>query len=298
MSKQNVLLTEKSNWYGIKVFISCVVPYLAVPILFVTLNTHSLGLSAWAMIGMYVYCGASFNRVQFFIHDLSHNSLFTTNKLNKFAGNAVGPLIGVYFKNYQRFHMLHHKAVGSAEDPQLDDYFNDKTKTLASKIHFLIQPLYGYKLFKYLRREMGPVFAKETTLLKKPTVGFWMLFVAWQCLVCLPGALTAPNLLAAALQLVLPVASGTTLGMFFTRLRSVAEHQSPHTPGFEETKGHKFNWLEGAFLYGANFNFHNIHHDFPHISSRHYSELAASGDHETSNQSMLRSITDQLMNRS
>lgn len=286
---------KKSNLYGMAVFASCILPYLMVPVIVSAVNLNLDSVPFYCFFIVAIYAGVTFNRAQFFIHDLSHNSLFETTKKNEQMGKMIGPLLGIYFPNYKRFHMLHHKSVGDANDPQIDDYFHEGTKTIGARMIFLVQPLIGYKFVKYLFREMGPVFGREVHAMKKPNLEFFALTMVYQLMIAAPGALTAHTALSAVIWLCIPLASAFTISMFLTRLRSVAEHTN--NLGLQthpNTTGHAKNWFDNILLYGANFNYHNVHHEYPHIPSRHYKTIATKEGFQTSNQSMFKTIFQKI----
>ncbi|MBX7184511.1 MAG: fatty acid desaturase [Vicinamibacteria bacterium] len=271
---------ELSNSYGAEVTARVLVPLFSLlclaPYVYTWLGPASLGLLIPAV-------GTALYKLQFVLHDCSHNSLFRSREWNDRVFAFCGWLAGAHPEVYRHIHMRHHRLNGASIDPQYSDYLADAPVSRGQYIWFVISPLIGGRLLGYMQRELGGLFggvgrrsqgtaARAAASEAGPRVGLdWVACVvaAQFGIATLATGLWRHPLLA----LVYPMGA-VLIALFLSRVRTIAEHHQPFETKTEDfARSHLPSRLDQFFLYDANFNYHLEHHIFPHLPSNRLGDV-------------------------
>ena len=217
---------------------------------------------------MLVFCmlflGLSSYRLTILMHDCSHNTLFTTSKMNNLIGIATGWMIGSNFYEFRKTHWLHHLNYGKKNDPQGRDYLGLRNASRLQIIWHLIRPLLGYNLFKLGGFIPSPIKREQSSRIHKQTKNYFIGVITTQGLI---ATIISGFGMNPVLALLYP-ASAATVGLFFSQIRGFCEHvPSPHHSNEENVRTHVPNWFDRIFFYSLNFNYHVEHHLFPSVPS-------------------------------
>ena len=219
----------------------------------------------WTVVGATFVLGWAAYRTQFLFHDASHMSLFTSRGVNDRVGGIAGLFVGIYFPRYRKIHFLHHKYNGLLEDPQLPDYLSERQLSRTQYIKFILEPLVGWRVIPYLRRDMLEARVVSVEIPNPPKQWFAQLIVTQIIiLTILTGFWSQPFF---ALSFYVGMA---TISLFLARLRTLAEHQQVGTTYTDFSRTHPVSVIDNLFLHDANFSYHVEHHLYPAVQSRHY----------------------------
>ncbi|MFT5313907.1 MAG: fatty acid desaturase [Paraglaciecola sp.] len=195
------------------------------------------------------------------MHDCGHNSLFKTPWLNKFLGTwLVAAPIFSDMQTYSRQHTIHHKAVGTPEDPDLSNY-DAYPISKWSLLRKVLRDLGGLTALKYwfyiikTRFNSQPAIVTNTALLRALAVNLLLFSL------CL-------SLNQAELYLLWLLAYNTSYFVFL-RIRHVGEHAAvpkPNSPNmFENTRTTLPRWWERVLVCPVHVNYHIEHHLLPSV---------------------------------
>jgi len=264
-NKLALIAAQHSSWYAFWVVLRCfggfTTGYFAALLLY-SINDY-LVLLAPILYGWGGY------RLQFILHDCTHNSLFKSHRINRTVGDLAGVLVGVNFARYRFTHIWHHRRNGQISDPQFFDYLGNYSIEGADRLSrtkflwFVLAPLFGLRLFGYLKREVSMTSIENRPAPRVP-ISWYLKFVTAQ-LVILGGSLLVTRNLFVPISLITGLC---TVSLFLARLRALAEHQKIDTYEPDFTRSHEFNIFDFIILYDANFNFHLEHHLYPYTQSR------------------------------
>lgn len=236
--------------------------------------------------------GWSGYRVQFVLHEASHRTLFPQRNINDRIGSAFGLPVGVNLIRYRWTHLWHHRQNGRLADPQFPDYLGKESLSRARYLAFILSPLLGGRLLSYLGREMGD---REVLGDGAPTTTktWWLGFLVAQT--TLSGALWRVS--GHPETILLYFAGLSTISLFLSRLRTLAEHQQVVEFRENFSRSHRFNLVDWLLLYDANFNYHLEHHLYPGVQSGQlatvHRELAKGGCVEEPARSMFGTLLTQ-----
>jgi fatty acid desaturase len=254
---------EASNAYGAASVAKNLVLLLALYTALPYLADRSLAL-AWATapgIGVLLY------RLTMVMHDCGHSNLFTARSTNERVGKLLGFITAIDFGRFKQAHWAHHKAYGSAGDPQGFHYRGLAQLTGAAFNWHVLKPLLGLNL-RYVFREslLHPGNLRKAAA-SLDLAGFVLVQLALTLLVTGAGRHTSLALL--------PFVSAATFGLFLSQLRGIAEHGVGERGAPEAfVRSHATDLLGSLLLYDVHFNFHEEHHRFPGVPSRHLPALA------------------------
>ena len=254
-----------NDWYGVFVVLKSTLPLVASMTFIGSFYSRSI---SWVIICVCLL-GWSGYRMQFLLHDASHHTLFRSRRANEVVGRIGGTMVGVDYDRYRFTHMWHHRKNGEESDPQFPDYLGMGAITKSGFIRFVIEPLYGARLFPYLKRELGNRTLNGYEAPKSSPL-WWSQFVSTQALILL---LLSSNLSNPETILFFYVGLAT-VSLFLARIRALAEHQQLGQEETDYSRSHRFNLFEWFVLYDANFNFHAEHHLYPNTQSRKLKSLA------------------------
>ncbi len=203
------------------------------------------------------------------MHECGHGSLFATKGLNSWVGKwlCAGPVM-YRIDDYMVRHLLHHRTVGTAEDPDLSRY-QAYPVTRASLRRKLIRDLTGRTTMKFLRDLLKANATIETedgqrslrlgrffSRMRAPIISNLVLFSI------LASLGQAPLYL-------LWVAAYFSTYMLFSRIRNLAEHAA--VPDLTDshpllnTRTTLASWWERLTFAPNSVNYHLEHHLLPAV---------------------------------
>lgn len=267
LTKEEVqTLLKRSNWIG----------FLEV------LNVWVWIVSAFVLVGIWTniftiliaitIVGAKQLGCAIIMHDASHYSLFSSKKLNDVIGNWFGAYPIIHnLQQYRPYHLQHHIATGTEEDPDINltkGYPTTKVSMIRKFSRDLsgisgIKGYYGifamhlgilrYNLGNYIERiikqERGYLWQNAWKNLKGPVASNLLIFA-----ICRAFGLPL-------LYLLWPLSMFTT-HMFVLRVRSIAEHSivDDRRDPLRNTRSIKANFIEKWLFAPLNVNYHLEHH--------------------------------------
>lgn len=226
--------------------------------------------ASFGFVGLFpliIILGAYINKITFIMHDCAHNTLFNCNKKNKFWGTLCSYFLGNDFLIFRKSHWLHHQTYGEPNDPQGDDYLGLKNKSSIYIILFILRPLIGWNIYKLF------LFNKINQPSKKKSVYKVMKRIGITGVIQFLIALLASNFLREPQLFFLYPLIAVTFSLFFSQLRGLIEHISPHASE-KFVRTHLPNFFDGLLLYDLNFNYHVEHHLYPSVPSYHLPSLS------------------------
>lgn len=282
-----------SDMYGVALLLRVFVPLLFLIVLTPRVSTAApLYLVLLAPVfGVYIY------KLTIVMHECCHSSLFKSRVANKWVGRLAGAFVGTNFEVFQQQHMQHHRFNGTEKDIQYQQTLGGLPSARWPMMFFLLKPLLGFSVvevyFSYFRGN-----AKKQK--KRSSAGWLSGVLATQVVLAtvITGFWSQPLLV-----FFFPIC-GATFGLFYSRLRTFAEHVEPDGKRIENfTRSHKPSFWDNALINDANFNFHLEHHLVPHLPASNLPkvhELWQSEIHnsETLGSSMFKTIFSKIRNAS
>jgi fatty acid desaturase len=256
LNRQEIVqLMSKSNLRAAILVISCWAWVIAALVLVVIWPNVVTILIALLIIG-----GRQLS-FSILMHDCGHNSLFKSSKLNQFVGTwLVSAPVLSDMQTYSRQHTIHHKDVGTANDPDLANYaaYPISRTSLLRKVLRDLSGLTALKFWFYLiktRRTSQKSMLTNSALFRGLIVNLvlflccYVLNVAW-------------------LYLLWIVAYNTTYFLFL-RIRHIGEHAAvPNATSanmFENTRTTLSSWWERLLVCPIYVNYHIEHHLLPSV---------------------------------
>ena len=195
------------------------------------------------------------------MHDCGHNSLFKTTRLNNLVGTwiAAAPIFSD-MQTYSRQHSIHHKDVGTANDPDLGNYA-DYPITLASLWRKILRDLCGLTALKFwfyvlkTRTKSTTSMVSNIALLRGVTVNLGLFLICYS--------------FAYGWLYLLWIGAYHSTYFLFLRIRHVGEHADvPNANSrnmFENTRTTLASWWEKLLVCPVYVNFHIEHHLLPSV---------------------------------
>lgn len=249
---------QKSNTYGLATSARILIPLfaclVAAPVVYSSISPLATLLLV-PLLGLFAY------KVSFIMHDCAHKSLFKTARLNDFFGCMGGYLTASNYQAYVRVHHQHHRYSLTERDADRSEVVGFENATKSAIVWHLTKALVGGRAFDYIKSFIfrSPERA-EGTVASPPRSNF------------LPGVIMTQALIAViatefgrypVLVLLYPL-SAATFALFFSRLRTFAEHVPPSDQNAEDfARSHKPSFIDAFFLYESHFNWHKEHHLYP-----------------------------------
>jgi omega-6 fatty acid desaturase (delta-12 desaturase) len=248
---------------------------------FALLLAASVSHDFWLSLILVIIIGIASHRLFFPAHDCMHESLFKSKKINAICGYLLAGILGTPFHSMRDQHMLHHRHVGTEQDPGAGEYFV-RFETRRQMVGFFIAPLLGFtvltRLIKYAERFSlrGGQIGKSAgsggrhQSLMRMILGI-LSVVGMQIILCaiLSQGFQFGKLWRYPIFAVIPVALGF---LFLNRIRMFLEHgsidysKSDYTIGLRPTNRSIIaSPVERILICGGNFNYHNEHHRFPRV---------------------------------
>lgn len=195
------------------------------------------------------------------MHDCGHNSLFKTSWLNKFVGTwlVAAPILSD-MQSYSKQHSIHHKDVGTSNDPDLANYAAYPISKMSLMRKFLrdLCGITAFKYWMYLFKTRGPSqhsVVSNKALLRGLCVNLSLLLLFY--------------VLNQTWLYVIWIVSFHTAYFLFLRIRHVGEHAAvPNATSpnmFENTRTTLSSWWERLFVCPVYVNYHIEHHLLPSV---------------------------------
>jgi fatty acid desaturase len=255
-------LLEGSDAYGLisvaKNFVPLLVVYAGVP--YLAALSYALAWCCAPLVGLLLY------RLTMVMHDCGHATLFTKRSTNDRVGKFLGYVTGVDFGRFKQLHWEHHRCYGLPGDPQRFHYTGLSRMSRGELAWHLLKPLLGLNV-RYVFRES---LLHPSNLRASSASALGLLAIVQLALLLLvTGGGRHPPLA------LLPFASAATFALFLSQLRGISEH-GVGEPGQPQTfvRSHAREPLGSLLLYDVHFNFHEEHHRYPGVPSRHLPALA------------------------
>ena len=233
------------------------------------LSTLTMFLCYWATVQYYrdiflinaicLILGAPIlhHRISVLAHEAAHRTLFRNDFLNSIV--EFFSLYLIFFTHtYRKKHMIHHRKLGSENDPDLDNYLDypiNVHKFILKSLKILI----GYSSFKQLT-------SRNINVDTNQSINFYNVIldiigiIFFQTIIIV---IFSNGLKLYILFWILPLA---TTSKYLTHLRAVAEHA--WTGGEALQLRHRTihpKFLEKIFFAPLCFNYHAEHHLYPSI---------------------------------
>ncbi|MCX7744312.1 MAG: fatty acid desaturase family protein [Flavobacteriales bacterium] len=265
-------------------------------------------LGAWQIINTWLWIGAAFTLVYFFIHpitifialwilggkqlacaiilhDASHYSLFKNPRINTVIGNIFGgwPIFH-NVEQYRPYHLLHHKTTGTDEDPDLN-LTKGYPASKQSMIRKFLRDLTGITGLKamigLLAMHIGLIeYNLGNRIIKQPFPGIKKIFSL--SIKNLSGPIISNAILFTfcwisgkpLLYLLWPAANIFTYP-FCIRVRSIAEHSvvedrlDPHV----NSRTIRANLFEQLLFAPLHVNYHAEHHLHMSVPSYRFKKM-------------------------
>jgi len=248
---------EPSDRYGWSAVVRNSLPLVALLTLAPLLAARSIA-AAWSLaplIGLFLY------RITIVMHDHTHGTLFRSSRLNTWVGQLLGAMTGIDFRRFKSQHWKHHRLYGQLGDPQGFHYLGIQRLNRPQFAWHLIKPIFGANL----RHVLPESLLYPPNLWRALRRGHVAIALAVQLAMFLVVTGGARYLTLAFL----PFASAATFGLFFSQIRGLAEHGSLDSGKAGYVRSHASRALERILLYDLHFNYHAVHHRWPHCPSRH-----------------------------
>jgi len=195
------------------------------------------------------------------MHDCGHNSLFKSTKLNQFVGTwLVSAPVFSDMQTYSRQHSIHHKDVGTVNDPDLANYaaYPISKASLLRKVLRDLSGLTALKFWFYIlktRHASHHSMVSNSAFVRGLTVNLLMFLCCY-------------FIGFAWLYLLWLLAYNTTYFLFL-RIRHVGEHAAVPNPTsrnmFENTRTTLSRWWERWLVCPVYVNYHIEHHLLPSV---------------------------------
>ena len=199
------------------------------------------------------------NSLVLLMHEGMHNTLFASQRWNRWVSVALGATFLMSFSAYQVMHTRHHDYLGDARDP--DDYHNySHNRSLVWALHFMrltVGPLLYIFLIPLLAFKHGSAAQR-----RRVAVEYALLAAAYSAIL---AAVPFDLLLYVWLLPLLLVGQ-------MTAIRGFTQHGiTDATDPYLASRSITANRLTAFFL--LNENYHLEHHLFPEVPSYHLRRL-------------------------
>jgi fatty acid desaturase len=259
---------QKSDAYGAAISLRILLPLfaclIAVPIVYGS-------VSPWATLVLVPLLGLFAYKVSFIMHDCAHQSLFRTSPLNTLFGCLGGYLTASNYHAYVRAHHQHHRYSLTDRDTDRSEVLGFENATKSRIAWHLTKALVGWRAVDYVKNFIFRSPEKlEGTAASPPQSNFLIGVVLTQGFI---AAISTGFGRYPLMALLYPL-SAATFALFFSRLRTFAEHVPPCDTSAEDfARSHKPSPVDAFFLYDSHFNWHKEHHLYPSMPPFNLSKL-------------------------
>ena len=243
----------------------------------VTLVLAAVLWTWWAVLLALPIIAAQQHAMFVLVHESAHYRLFTSRRLNDWAGRALAALVGISMCTYRIVHRLHHNHLNTEVDPDiaLNGGYPRGKAYLLKKLAVDLSGLTAWKTYKYFFG--APSANAETQAAQRPlddtapalrnaALSDRRMVVAVQVLLPLAILVFAGNagLTKYAVLWLLPA---LTLLQATLRLRAIAEHGAPPATDspFTAARTNLVNPLLRFFMFPHHVGYHIEHHLYPAV---------------------------------
>ena len=216
----------------------------------------AIGLNFWYLIPVSIFIiGNRQHALAILGHDATHKLVSKNNNINYMLGNFLcyAPL-GLPWEGYRKFHMSHHRWLGTVQDPELERKIASgmvvKNATKKNIIIQFIKDLLGLNVFN-LRK-----FQIKGTKIDEAWIEFTHMFIILS------------GLVDWRIPLMWYVSMGTSL-LACSRLRIWHEHV-----GTDKTHLIKANWWQRLLFLPHYAEYHHEHHEKPNVPYNKLKDIA------------------------
>ncbi len=230
--------------------------------------------SIWTMIPAMILIGGRQLALAILMHEASHNTLFSSKKINDFVGQWFCALpLWLDVSGYRKHHLQHHKYTWTDQDPDLGlskPYPVSRKSMLRKWLRDLTGLTSLKSIYGYLLRDFGfiefTISTKITSIAQTNRTKMNVVLTGMKNLA--PFLLVHSILFSVFLILEKPWvyllwwASFMTFFHLFIRLRAIAEHSVIGNPedDFENTRTTRANLIARLLVAPHNVNYHLEHH--------------------------------------
>ena len=255
-------------------FISIIVSFSHILFVFFPLFLSTFFDSIILTVLSFIWVGVFVNGVINLMHESAHRLVFKKKSYCDFLGEFIlGPLLITDFKACRNRHWVHHNKLGSEEDTKF--IYKKKIKGF-NFIIFFFECIFlkeGIAKFIYQFRNSSKT---------KISIGFFIKTVSFQAIlfslmffsqmVFLNQSLDEIFINTILCYVFVYLYSLASLGVFFSSLRAIAEHQinnniNEHHHGHAILRNLKSNFLTNLIFGSYGFADHATHHEYPSIPS-------------------------------
>lgn len=210
----------------------------------------------WLMVPFWAACvGLSLHRVSLFLHEGAHFNLASSHSVNDaIADLLISPLVLTSVASYRPGHMLHHRLLGTPDDPE-------RSYQSRLNLRFVAAGLFGWRVLDVVRMRESSASGGRSVRSRVVPLGGAVLYVGLTIRGVVAGEWRFCAALCAGVMSIFPLVGS---------LRQLLEHRAGADEFLTEEKNavsrlfpvFPCGWLLGA----AGFNRHLLHHWDPGVS--------------------------------
>ena len=254
-------------------FISIILSFSHISFVFFPLFLSTYFDSIILTVISFIWVGIFINGIINLMHESAHRLVFKKKIYCDFLGEFIlGPLLITDFKAYRNRHWVHHNKLGSEKDTKF--IYKKKIKGLNFIIFFfecmfLKEGIskFIYQLSHSSKTKISINFFVKTISVQ--TILFSLIFFSQ--LLVLNQDLEEIFMNTILSYIFVYLYSLASLGVFFSSLRAIAEHQinnnDEHLHGHAILRNLKSNLLTNLIFGSYGFADHATHHEYPSIPS-------------------------------
>ena len=255
-------------------YISMIVSFSHILFVFFPLFLSTYFDSIVLTVLSFIWVGVFVNGVINLMHESAHRLVFKKKSYCDILGEFIlGPLLVTDFKAYRNRHWVHHNKLGSEEDTKF--IYKKKIKGFNFIIFFfecmflkegIAKFIYQFRNSSNTKISIG-FFVKTVSI---QAILFSLMFLS-QMLISNQG-LEEIFINTTLSYVFVYLYSLASLGVFFSSLRAIAEHQinnniNEHHHGHAILRNLKSNFLTNLIFGSYGFADHATHHEYPSIPS-------------------------------
>lgn len=240
---------QASSIIGVSLLMLFAIEVLAI----VVVAKYLLSFSAFLAFPLVlIMWGGIGNQCIILLHEASHRTLMPGSRSNQNIGFCLASLVGLNYKSFTRFHMLHHKLNGKREDEEFIQL--QSIDGMRGMLRYLSSPPMLTSVFPAASNSQTNEGNKEFPL--------HLLFCgAFHCALIYAQYLHNGNIFLSMLF----TFSIPTTAIFCRKMRVLSEHCNTLSKTEPVTRSHQTRWFDSYFFNGFGMNWHVEHHLYPNI---------------------------------
>ena len=254
-------------------FISIILSFSHISFVFFPLFLSTYFDSIILTVISFIWVGIFINGIINLMHESAHRLVFKKKIYCDFLGEFIlGPLLITDFKAYRNRHWVHHNKLGSEEDTKF--IYKKKIKGLNFIIFFFecMSLKEGISKFIYQFSQSNKTKISIDFFVKTISVqAILFSLIFFSQLLVLNQDLKEIFMNTVISYFFVYLYSLASLGVFFSSLRAIAEHQvnnnDEHLHGHAILRNLKSNFLTNLIFGSYGFSDHATHHEYPSIPS-------------------------------